>query len=146
MKLIKKNDNWGLPSIWEDFIGKDLFDFPTVFATGTSVPAVNIMETENEFKVEVAAPGMEKKDFNINLDNNVLTISSEKEETNEDKDKKGNYTKREFSYSSFARSFTMPDSVNIDKIAAAYKDGVLNITLPKREEAKVKPAKVIKIS
>jgi HSP20 family protein len=104
------------------------------------------METENEFKVEVAAPGMEKKDFNINLDNNVLTISSEKEETKEEKDKKGNYTKREFSYSSFQRSFTMPDSVNVDKIAAAYKDGVLNITLPKREEAKVKPAKVIKIS
>jgi len=143
MKLIKRNDNWGLPSIWEDFIGKDLFDFPTVFATGTSVPAVNILETEDDFKVEVAAPGMEKKDFNINLDNNVLTISSEKKE---EKDKKGNYTKREFSYSSFERSFTMPDSVDVVKIAAAYKDGVLRITLPKREEAKVKPAKVIKIS
>ena len=146
MKLIKRSDNWGLPSIWEDFIGKDLFDFPTVFATGTSVPAVNIRESENDFQVEVAAPGMEKKDFNINLDNNVLTISSEKEEKKEEKDKKGNYTKREFSYSSFERSFTMPDSVDVEKIAAAYNDGVLNITLPKHQEAKIKPAKVIKIA
>jgi len=89
---------------------------------------------------------MEKKDFNINLDNNVLTISSEKEEKKEEKDKKGNYTKREFSYSSFERSFTMPDSVDMEKIGAAYKDGVLKITLPKREEAKVKPSKVIKIA
>jgi HSP20 family protein len=146
MKLIKRSDDWGLPSVFEDFFGKDLFNLPSVVAAGTSVPAVNILESDNDFQVEVAAPGMNKKDFKIDLDNNVLTISSEKEEKKEEKDKKGNYTKKEFSYTSFERSFTLPDSIDQDKIAASYKDGVLRITLPKREEAKVKPAKTISIS
>jgi HSP20 family protein len=146
MKLIKKTDNWGLPSIWEDFLGKELFDIPSVFAAGTSIPAVNISETDSDFALEVAAPGLKKSDFKIDLDKNVLTISSEKEETNEEKNKKLNYTKKEFSYQSFVRSFNLPDTVNQDKIAASYKDGVLLITLPKREEAKVKPAKMISIT
>ncbi len=144
MKLMKRNDDWAFPTVWDDFIGKDLFDFPRVFATGTTVPAVNISENDTEYTVEVAAPGMKKKDFKLNLDHNVLTISSEKEDKSE---KTGNqYTRKEFSYQSFERSFTLPESVEQDKIAAKYSDGVLFITLPKREEAKPKPIKIIDIS
>ncbi|HEU5366741.1 MAG TPA: Hsp20/alpha crystallin family protein, partial [Hanamia sp.] len=84
--------------------------------------------------VSLAAPGLKKEDFKINLEGNMLTISSEKEEKNEEKDEK--YTRQEYSYSSFERSFTLPDEVNQDKIDAHYQDGVLNLVLPKKEEAK----------
>ena len=108
-----------------------------------SLPAVNIVETEDQFAIEFAAPGLKKEDFKVNLDNNVLTVSSEKEDKEEDKNK--NYTRREFNYSSFQRSFTLPDSANSEKISAEYKDGVLKIEIPKKEEAKVKPVREISI-
>ncbi len=144
MKLVKRNNDWAFPTVWEDFIGKDLFDFPRVFATGTTVPAVNIAENETDYTVEVAAPGMKKNDFKINLERNVLTISSEKEEKNAVNE--NNYTRKEFSYQSFERSFTLPESVDQEKISANYSDGVLVIKLPKRDEAKPKPIKIIDIS
>ncbi len=98
-------------------------------------PAVNIAETENEFEVELAVPGLKKEDFKINLEKNVLTISADKktEEVNENK----KYSKREYSYSSFTRSFTLPQSADQNKIEADYTDGILKLTIAKKEEAKV---------
>lgn len=108
-----------------------------------SVPAVNITENKNEYQVSLAAPGMKKEDFKIDVDGNILTISSEKEENKEEKDKK--FTKKEYSYSSFSRSFTLPDEVNKEKIDARYENGVLNLVLPRREEAKKAVAKQIAV-
>ncbi|HOI31639.1 MAG: Hsp20/alpha crystallin family protein [Bacteroidales bacterium] len=98
-------------------------------------PAVNIRENEEGFILEMAAPGMQKSDFKINLDNNVLTLSSEKLEEKEESNEK--YSRREFNYGSFTRSFSLPKTINLDKIKADYKDGILSVNLPKREEAKV---------
>ena len=112
-------------------------------STNTSLPAVNIKESDDEFMIEVATPGMKKEDFSINYDNGRLTISSEKEEENVDE----NYNRREFSYQSFCRSFKVVDNViDNQKIKAKYEDGILYINLPKREEIKPKPAKQITIS
>jgi len=99
-----------------------------------SVPSVNISEDSDQYKVALAAPGLKKSDFNIKVDGNMITISSEKEEKKDEKEAK--YTRHEYSYSSFSRSFTLPDEVNQDKIEAVYSDGVLTLSLPKREEAK----------
>lgn len=111
--------------------------------TQTSLPAVNIKETNDDFMIEVAAPGMKKDDFSINYDNGRLTISSEKEEDKVD----DMYNRREFSYQSFCRSFEVADNIiDHQKIKAKYEDGILYITLPKREEIKPKPAKQISIS
>jgi HSP20 family protein len=110
---------------------------------GVSVPAVNVTEDENQFNIEVAAPGMEKKDFKLDLNHNVLTISSEKTEKKVDDNKK--ITRREFRYTSFNRSFTLPNSVKEDGIKASYKEGILNISIPKKEEAKEKGPKHIEI-
>ena len=107
------------------------------------IPAVNIKEENDKFVLEMAAPGMKKDDFQINLDNYQLTISSEKSEKNEEK--KDNYTRREFMYSTFSRSFTLPKTIDIDKIKADYKNGILTVILPKKEE-EAKLTKQIKIS
>ncbi|HBX50015.1 MAG: heat-shock protein Hsp20 [Bacteroidetes bacterium RIFOXYA12_FULL_35_11] len=132
-----------LPTLVDEFFGKDVF--PTLWdLTGsTTVPAVNILETKDEFKIEVAAPGLEKADFKIDLHNQVLTISSEKELKNEQTEER--YMRREFSYTSFKRSFTLPQSANSDKVQANHKDGILTVVIPKREEAKEKPARRIDI-
>ena len=144
MKLVKRNADWGLPTLWEDLFNNDVFNFPSFVARGTTVPAVNISETDNDYTVEMAVPGMKKSDFNINLDHNLLTISSEQQEEKEEKDK--NFTKKEFSYRSFERSFTLPETVDQEKISAKYTDGVLKVVLPKKEEAKAQPSKLIKVS
>ena len=102
-----------------------------------TTPAVNVAENKNHFEVSVAAPGLKKSDFNIDVEGNMLTISCEKEERKEVKDEKDErYTRKEYNYSSFSRSFTLPEDVIKDKIEAAYEDGVLRITLPKNEQAK----------
>lgn len=114
-------------------------------STNTSLPAVNVKETDDDFVIELAAPGMDKNDFKINFKNNVLTISSEKK--NESEEKSQNYTRKEFSYQSFQRSFTVSDNAVLgDKISAKYNNGILHITLPKREELKPQPEREIKIS
>lgn len=118
--------------------------FLSNFNTGISLPAVNIKENADEFFLEIAVPGMKKSDFNIDLDNKVLSISSEVKEDHEEH--KENYTRREFGYSSFKRTFTLPDTIASEKINAEYKDGILKIHLPKREEAKEKPVKRIDVS
>jgi HSP20 family protein len=132
------------PSLWNKLFDDEFFNM-NFSSTGTTLPSVNIRETKDDFVVEVAAPGMRKEDFRIELDNNIMSISSERSETDEDKDNEGNYTRREFSYQSFQRSFTLPSSVHGENISAQYKDGVLNIVIPKKEEAKQKPSRIIEI-
>ena len=133
-----------LPGFSDDFFGKDFMTDVFDSSANKTIPEVNVLENGDSFKIEVAAPGLDKKDFKIDLNNNVLTISSEKEAKNEDE--KENYIRREFSYSSFQRSFSLPESVDQEKIKANHKDGILRIEIPKRDEAKEKPKKEIKIS
>ena len=109
-----------------------------------SVPAVNIAEHPETFSIELAAPGFNKGDFKVEIENGVLTISAERKEEKNENNKR--YTRREFAYSSFKRSFSLPDHVEGDKISAAYNDGLLTLTLPKKEEAKQKPVREITIS
>jgi HSP20 family protein len=135
-----------MPNILDDFFGRDLLSNVFDDHTGISVPAVNVIENNDEFRIEVAAPGLDKNDFKVDLENNVLSISSEKEMKNEEEDKSGKFMRREFSYSSFKRSFTIPQSVDAEKINAKHKDGVLYISIPKKDEAKQKPPKQISIS
>lgn len=144
MSLLTKKSNQ--PSVFSDFFETDRF-FDNDFFNNrwlTKVPATNIQERDNDFFIELAVPGMTKKDFNITVENNLLTISSEKEEEKEEKKK--NYTRQEFSYSSFSRSFNLPDSINGDKVNAKYENGVLSIVLPKKEEAKKQGKKKVDIA
>lgn len=147
MTIVKRNADYSpFPSFIDRFFGNSLMDWSNqnFSSTNTTLPAVNVKETTDAYEIEVAAPGLEKKDFKVNLENDVLTISSEKRD--EKNEKEGNYSRREFSYQSFQRSFTVPsDVVEGEKINARYSDGILNIRLPKREEAKPKPAREIKI-
>jgi HSP20 family protein len=144
--LATRSENY-LPSIFDRFFNSDLMDWnlSNFSSTNTSLPAVNVKETDNEFIIDVAAPGMEKKDFKVNFQNNILTVSSEKKDEREEKN--GKYSRKEFSYQSFQRSFTVAEnSIDSEKINAKYNDGILHITLPKREEVKPKPLREIKIS
>ncbi len=112
--------------------------------TNTTLPAVNIKETDDAYLLDFAAPGYKKDDFVIELNNDVLTVSSEKKVENVEEE--DNFTKKEFSYESFTRSFNLPELVEVDKIKATYKNGILEIKIPKKEEAKPKPVKQIKVS
>jgi HSP20 family protein len=118
------------------------FDWGTNWSN-TNLPAVNVEETEKEYVIDVAAPGLDKNDFKVSLDENVLTISSQKEQNSEEK--KDGYLRREFNYSTFSRSFTLPEDTDASQIKAAHKNGVLSIAIPKHE-AKAKVSKEIKIS
>jgi HSP20 family protein len=125
----------------------NLFDddfFPVLSNRTSSMPAVNIKENEKSFMLELAVPGMDKKDLKIDINEDVLTISSESK--NEIEEEKDGYKRKEFSYSSFCRSFFIPENVNREKIVASYKDGILNVELPKMEEEKSKISRQIKIS
>ena len=108
------------------------------------VPEVNILENPKDFVVELAAPGLERKDFKVEVDNGMLTISAEKEK--EEKENRKNYRRREFSYTSFTRSFSLPENVITDKVDAHYENGVLKLTIPKKEVVVSKPAKQIKVA
>jgi HSP20 family protein len=145
--LARTNDN-GMPvisALLNDFFNEGWFDssLSNWRSAGSTLPAVNIRENSDNFLIEVAAPGMKKENFNVELDNDVLTISSSIEgQSKED----GQYMRREFSYQSFQRSFSLPkDKVNGEKISARYVDGILTLEVPKREEAKPKPARQIRI-
>jgi HSP20 family protein len=134
------------PSMFDNWFDNDLFNWEyNNHEAEATLPAVNIKENADAFKVEMAVPGFDKKDFKINLDHNVLTISSEKKVENEHKNGE-RYTCREYSYQSFSRSFTLPDAANGDKISAKYENGILNVEIPKREEAKPKPMRQIAIA
>lgn len=132
---------------YKPFLWSGLFDddfFPVVSNRNTSMPAVNIREDEKRFTLELAVPGIDKKDLKIDINEDVITISSEhKEEKEENSD---DFKRREFSYSSFCRSFYLPENVTKEKIDASYKDGILTVILPKQEEEKTKLTRQIKIS
>lgn len=125
-----------LPSFAEDLFRpfNDWFGNGGMFSKPLNVPAVNITESKDDYQVSMAAPGMKKNDFNIGIEGNLLSISCEKEEKKQENE--AHYTRREFSYTSFSRSFTLPDEVSAEKIDATYEDGVLKLVLPKKEEAK----------
>lgn len=135
------------PRLFDDFLTRDLTDWNSrnFSNTNTTLPSVNVVEDNDGFTVEMAAPGMTKKDFQIELDNEVLKITSQRESHDELQDSQ-RYTRREFSYQSFSRSFHLPKSVvDESKIKAKYQDGILRIMIPKREEAKALPPRQIAI-
>jgi HSP20 family protein len=109
------------------------------------LPSVNLKETDTKLEVELAAPGMKRDDFKVEIDNNILLISSEKEEETEEVRKKDNYVRKEFNYQSFCRTFSLPETVDENKIEASYKDGILHVAIAKKESAKRKTLKSIPI-
>ena len=131
MVPVRRNQNW-LPSIFNDFLGNDWL----AERHNTTAPAVNIIENEDEFRIEVAAPGMTKEDFHVEVNrDNELVISMEKknEQKEEDPKKRGTYLRREFSYSRFQQSLLLPDNVETEKISAKVEHGVMTIEIPKRK-------------
>ena len=151
MSIIKRNNNDVfpfIPTLFNDVFTRDLWNWGlnNNSSTNTTIPAVNIKETKDAYEVEMAAPGMTKDDFKIELDGNMLTITSEKQTEHENKEGE-NYSRKEFSYQSFERSFQLPkEVVDVDKIGAKYENGLLHLMIPKKEEAKPKPARMIQIS
>ncbi len=144
MTLISTNYP-SIGNLFDDFLNTESGNWRrrNYSSTETTLPKVNIKENEDGFVVEIAAPGMKKEDFHILLDKDILTISSEK---NEETDESNNYLRREFDYQSFQREFTLPETADGEKIKGTYRDGILIINIPKKEEAKPKPAKTISIS
>ncbi len=143
MTLVKRT-NRDYDSLWNNFMNGDFYmNQNGLYCGSQSLPAVNIIEDEDKFALEIAAPGLNKDDFIIEFNNGKLTISAKKPE----KESNVKYTKQEFNYSGFSRSFVVPkQKVDDSNISAAYENGVLNITLPKREEVKPKPARIVKIA
>ena len=133
--LARTNDVM-FPSLFDDFLRpwNEYFDSGSYVGRAFTIPSVNIVEGKDDFKLSFAVPGMKKSDFKIDVTGNLLTISSEKEEKKEEKEE--NYSREEYNYSSFTRSFTLPEDVNKEKIDATYVDGILKLVLPKKEEAK----------
>ncbi len=149
MTIVKRNSNLlnNFPTLFDDFLNRDIFNWGlTNFSdSNTTIPAVNIKETADNYEVEVAAPGMTKKDFRVQLEGNMLTISSEK--TRKAENEEVRYTSREFSYQSFSRTFNLQkDVVDTERIQAKYEDGVLHLLIPKMEHAKQKQPRLIEIS
>jgi len=134
------------PSFFDNFLSRDLMDWNNSNFSGinSTLPAVNISENDDSFVIEVAAPGLTRENFKVNFDKNRLVIASEQKDEKSENGQK--YSRREFSYQTFQRSFSLPDgSVDSDKISARYTDGILEVSLPKREEVKPKPAREIDI-
>lgn len=132
--------------LFEDFFTRDISDWAdrSISAIGVNLPSVNLKETDTKLEIELAAPGLKKEDFKIEVDNKMLTISAEKEEKKES-GKKDDYVRKEFNYQSFYRSFNLPDYADENKIEANYKDGVLNVIIPKKPGDKKKESKTIAI-
>ena len=136
------------PTFFDDFFNRDLFNWGNLnfSETNTTIPAMNIKEKGDTYEVEVAAPGMSKKDFRVELNGNTLSIGSEKSADNESKDEQ-NYSRREFSYQSFHRTFELQkDVVDVDKIQAKYENGLLHLLIPKKEDVKQKVPRLIQVS
>lgn len=133
MMPVRRTQSW-LPSIFNDFFDNDWME-----KANSTAPAINVYETDKNYTVELAAPGMTKDDFKVNVDSDDnLVISMEKKENNDEKDKKGRYLRREFSYSKFEQCMILPDNADKTKIAAKVENGVLRIELPKVSEAEIK--------
>lgn len=148
MSLIKRtNENFPFRSMISDLldneslVGSELSNLKNYLSK--TLPATNVKELDNQFQIEMAVPGFSKNDFKINIENDVLTISGEKKEERDEK--KENYTRREFNYSSFERSFTLPDVADENGIKAEYKEGMLQLVIPKKQEALKKAKKQISI-
>jgi HSP20 family protein len=135
----------GTPSVLDDFFKpwNEWFDNAGFLAKTLKMPAVNITETKDHYQVSLAAPGLKKDDFKIDVEGNMLSISCEKEDSKEETEKK--YTRREYSYRSFSRSFQLPEEVNLEKIDARYEDGVLHINLPRKENARKNGSRQISV-
>ena len=140
-RMYNNDQNW-LPTFFNDF-----FDNDWMMKTNATAPAINVVESDKDYKVEVAAPGMKKEDFNIHLgDNNELVITMEQKNENKEEHKNKKYLRREFAYSKFQQSFVLPDDVEKEKISASVTDGILTIDLPKHTpEEKAKVNRVIEI-
>ncbi len=138
---VRRTQNW-LPSIFNDF-----FDNDWMVKANATAPAINVFETEKEYKVELAAPGMTKEDFNVRIDEeNNLVITMEKKTENKEEKKEGRYLRREFSYSKFQQTILLPENVEKDKISAKVEHGILSIEIPKvKEEEKQKTSKAIEV-
>lgn len=150
MSIIRRNNDRfsGMPTLFNDFFTRDLWNWglENNSTTNTTIPAVNVREDNDNFYVEVAAPGMKKEDFSVELDGSTLTISSEHENREEQKEGE-KYSRREFSYQSFQRVFELPAHVvDAEHIEAKYENGLLHLTVPKKEEAKQRPPRMIRIS
>ena len=141
MNLIKRNSNLVFPSFLDEFFKPDWNGGIQNF--NSTLPAVNIKENETQYQLEFYAPGLKKEDFNIEVDQKTLTISSEKQFENENNNEK--YSLKEYSYASFKRTFNLPETLDFDNIEAHYEDGVLQVSLPKREEALQKSKRLIEI-
>tara|TARA_B100001063_G_scaffold76820_2_gene71300 strand:- start:228 stop:650 length:423 start_codon:yes stop_codon:yes gene_type:complete len=140
MRIVKYNNNNVFPSLMNEFFNDDLrMNF---FNRRHSVPSVNSVENNDSFEIDLAVPGMKKDDFTIELNDKILVISSDNSDYDQNERKRLN----EFNYSSFQRSFKVPESVELDKIKANYKNGILKIKLPKRKDSITKPNRVIDIS
>jgi HSP20 family protein len=144
MSLVKSSNNY--PSIFDRFFDTNFYDWTSdnYSTTNTTVPSANIKESAEKFEIHIAAPSFAKNDFKIEVNNNVLTVCSEKEVKNETKEGE-RFTRKEFSYQSFCRSFSLPNTADTEKITANYENGILAIEIPKKEEAKPKPSKMIEI-
>jgi len=150
MSIIKRNNGFStdMPALFNDFFTRDLWNWglSNNSTTNTTIPATNIREDNDNFYVEVAAPGMTKDDFKVELDGTILTIRSEKENRQEQKEGE-KYSRREFSYQSFQRIFELPvHVVDTEHIEAKYENGLLHLVIPKKEEAKPRPPRMIRIS
>lgn len=146
--LVKKNNLFpSMNSFFDDVFSKDFFDWndKNYSGLGSTLPSVNLMENDNQIKIDLAAPGMKKEDFKIELNNDMLSISSEKQHEKEEKNKKENYMRKEFSYQSFCRSFYLPDNVKKETIDATYKDGILHVEIQKQANGKKSSSKKIEI-
>ncbi len=146
--LVKRNSSFPTANtLFDDFFSKDVFDWSDKnFATiGSNLPSVNLKETDNKLEVDLAAPGMKKEDFKVEIDNNMLMISSERKEEKEETRKKDNYVRKEFNYQSFCRTFTLPEYIDESKVEASYKDGILHIDIAKKENGKKKAHQTIAI-
>lgn len=143
MTLIRSSDRPTLTgSLLSDFFDDDRF-FNSPWLGGRNMPAVNVRETDKNFEVELAAPGYDKKDFHVEMDSGLLTVSAQRQEEKERKD--GNYTRKEFGCTSFSRSFSLPSNTSDEDINARYQDGVLKLVIAKKPEANGKTKKAIDI-
>ena len=140
MNAIIRKKQSPITGLWSNILDQDFFGIPSYEHAAHTLPKVNIIEDDNGYKIELAVPGFEKNDFNIEVDDDLISISLEKEI-----DATTTYNKREFNFGSFKRAFNLPESAHSAKISANYTSGILNILIPKKEEAKPIPSRIIKV-
>jgi HSP20 family protein len=149
MLLVRKNNNWmpEVPSFFNDWLSNDLYHWNNKGMDQFTEPDVNIKENDKDYQIEVAAPGLKKENFQLEVNKNMLTISAKVENKKEEKKQEGQYYCKEFSYQSFSRSFNLGENlVKEDKIKAKYENGILNVILPKQDESKIETSRMISIS